>query len=237
MYAGKKCIPDRRWRNVLRARKDSTYMLNDDLQRKALAVLQGKIVHEDVIVAVNLIMNEQWRDYLVAFLFSGATFDRIAKSLWLNLEAVQNFSLLFMDMSEFKHKLEFRSYAEDYALNIAANDRSVMLLKKAIIEGPESQEFYWRNGDEHLNISREDKAKTLADMAYMKALSARNADLTDVETKEAIKWSAAAVSIMKANDDLKDIKDSGFNAKLAIQEYKCTITPEEAGLDINDLMN
>jgi hypothetical protein len=230
------CEPDKKWRLVQEA-LESDMLLNDKFLIHVVAVLKGECEDENVQTAVELIQDDEWRDGVAAYILSGAEEERIAASLWLPLAVVKHFGTLYLDRSSFKHKLEFRRYAEYYAKNVCKSDRMKDLLKKGVIEGPESLENYWCMPGESLSISFADMSRKLADMSFMKAITARHAALTEDVTREALKWSANTLRIISDKDNFVDIDARSEDAAMALESVDMTHKPQEIGLKLEDLLH
>ena len=185
------CEPDRNWR-LVREAADSDAILNDNFLMDVVAVMSGEKESPNIQTTLEILADDEWRDAVAAFILSGATNEQIARCMWVDIEVIHTFEKLYLDKKSFKHKMEFRRYAEFYAKNRCVDDRMRELLKKGVIEGPESLEDYWMMPGEQLSLTYTEMAKRLASMSYMKAINVRHAGLTEDATKEALKWGSQA---------------------------------------------
>jgi hypothetical protein len=177
------------------------------------------------------------RDTLVAFFLSGATMAQIVQGTGIDSDTLATFEKLFIDITVFRNKLEWRAFAEHYVEECCANEAGEAQIKKGILDGPIALLAHWRVGNEMIFLSDQEILTQQVLLAHMKALTARNAGVTSAEAKEAFKWGQFAVNTATRRSTLRDTSEIETDAIVAIQKRKATMDAKEAGLEPGEILH
>jgi len=226
-------VPDHRWRDVQKVL--ATQIPSDDhYVMRTVDTIRGTTVDPIIKEAVDLISDSYYRDNLVAFIISRASIEVIAKCLWLSVDVVAAFQILYFDMHILPNKMEFRRYATQYAM-MCRNPNIGALIEKAITEGSTSLEYYWRDPDAEFSLSGKDMSFRLALLSYFKSIEARNAKITSTLAKEALKWGQHTAKLLPVGEKLHDLDGNAIDAVCLLRSFEHTRTPAEAGIDLSEL--
>lgn len=233
----KLCNPDWRWKQLISA-LDKEIPPEDAYASVAYYVVKGK--REDFVIqtAIDNILDVEYRDHLVAFILSGSTPEATCKCIDMKMEAYNAFKKLYLDTETFRHRIELRRFAKHYVANICEDKDAKRLLKKGVIEGPAGIEHFWQRGNESLPYTPKEMYRSLTDMSYAKAMTARTCDITAKESQEGVKWVTTALRAL-TKVDLIQFDDLGtdLDSLVAIQSKEHTHTAEELGLNPADILN
>jgi hypothetical protein len=191
----KLCEPDWRWNQILNA-QDKDVSPIDDYCVYALKVIKKETTDPFLSGALLLIEDTEYRDYIIAFLLSGAPLTTIHSSLEVNPGELDHFIKLRFDMSTFRHKMEKRRYAAYFIDKVCKTKEVKTLLPKSIIEGPVALELFWNNAQQKLTPSSTDMYRSLVEMVYTKAVAVRHSSLTGRDAQEGLKWINSAIKAL-----------------------------------------
>jgi hypothetical protein len=224
--------PEFRWLQVCQAKIDKCSPM-DEFAAFTFGVMSGTQHDDNIIKAIANIEDKEYRDHIVAFILSGASLDLISTTLNLHIDVLVPFYKLFMDTSVFCHKMELRRYANYYLKQVCKTEAATKLLKKGLIEGPVGLLTYWNTPDKPLPYTSAAMFRSVVEMTYAKALTARHAGLTDEDTKEGLKWAQTAVKALGVSKIAAldgDVDDQDAVTQIEIIQKDYTYTPEELGL-------
>lgn len=226
--------PDWRWLLVEKAMEAGTPP-EDAFLLDVYNVMAGILKHDVYQYALEIYAVPTFRDTMVAWFLSGASVDQMIQGSGVHAEALGAFEKLFIDSSTFRNKLEWRAYAEYYVANCCYNAAGEKQVKMAALEGPIPLLSYWRKGNELIRLSDEEILTQQALLAHVKALTARNASVTDPAAKEAFRWGQFAVATAQRRNVLHDTSEVEVDAIVAIEKRKATVEAQEIGLDLADI--
>lgn len=224
------CVPDRKWRSYLQL-LESKKAITDPLLQRIDSVRNKKRHDKDVEYVLDLIDNPDHKDSIVAFLLSGADLMTISTWLYIPVSVLEMFCTLCFDKSEFRNKLEIRSYAKEYASTIA-QPGNADLIASAIVLGPDYMMYHFQQGAEKVTMDPRDFAKSLINQAFHMSRVARGNPINSPATKEALRWLSAAAKLLTGFDKVPGDADSDDDneAMVAIEQVKITHSLDEVGL-------
>ena len=226
--------PDWRWVEVQSAIHNGT-IPEDSFLRDIYNVIEGNIEHKLYKYVLSMYYTHRERDTLIAWFISGADLPQIMQGTGVTADALNIFEKLYIDPEAFRNKMEWRAYAEYYVSECCADETGEKQVKIGVLEGPIPLLYFWQRGNEVIRISDTEVLTQQTLLAYVKATAARNASITDPESKEALRWGQFAVSSAAKRNLLNDPADVEVDAIVAIQKRRATLEAQEAGLDIADI--
>lgn len=231
------CIPDRKWRTYCRLVEEKK-AIQDPLLHQIEQVRQGTLKDEEVEYVLDLIEDAHHRDNVIAFLLSGATTMMVSTWLQIPVSVLDMFCELCFDKSEFRNKLEWRSYALKYADQCARPENSD-LIRSAIVLGPQYMMYHFQQGEEVVPLDPRDLAQNLIQQAFHFSRVARGNSINSAASKEALRWLNTASKLLAGFDKLP-IDESNTDeseAWVAIEEVKISQSVEECGLSKDTVMH
>jgi hypothetical protein len=233
--------PDFRWRRIcdaLSAEQATPEMLQDPIVDRVYTVIKNSNATETAVWdAVELISDQEYREYLTAYFLSNATDMDISITMGIRLEAVILFRQLVIDLTQLEHRMAFKRFAETFSKQ-AKFENTKALVSMAIGVGPESQRFYWADAQANLQINPKKLAGRLATIAFFKAVAAQNVPIGSKTASEAMKWTTVVRQQLEAHQNFEDDVDQTIGAFEAIEAFDATQTAEEAGIqDISNIIH
>jgi len=221
------CVPDRKWRQYCQL-KESKKAIADPLLQKVDAVRNGKLKDDEVEYVLDLIENPDHKDSVIAFLLSGAEISVISTWLYIPVSVLDLFCELCFNKSEFRNKLEIRSYAKYYAQSMAQL-ANADLIASAILLGPEYMMYHFQQGSEKVSMDPRDFARNLINQAFHMSRVARGNSINSPATKEALRWLNTAAKLLTGYDKVPGDADSDDDneAMVAIESVRLTKSQEE----------
>lgn len=226
--------PDWRWLEIQEAVK-AVSPPSDEFLRDIYNVILGELDHETYKYVLEMYMEGTQRDTLVAWFLSGANIEQIIQGSGVVEDALKVFERLFVDPEAFRNKMEWRAYAEYYALNCCANENGQKQIKMGVLEGPIPLLAFWKRGNELIKITDTEIMSQEAILAYVKSLAARNASILDPEAKEALRWGQFAVSSAARRNILNDTSEVEVDAIVAIRKRRATVDSLDIGLSLDEI--
>ena len=167
------------------------------------------------------------------FFLCGATNDEITKSLYIPADVVILIQQLLFDRQEFRNKLEQRRYIREYSEQLSSENKK--LLEAGIALGPGYLVSFFRQGHEDIDVDEKRYGKLLLEQAAHKGLVAKNNPIVSKASQYSKAWSKDAVSMLINADKLGFEAGVSDRAQALLAEEDTTVTPEEAGLTIEDI--
>lgn len=233
MYAMKQ--PDWRWIEV-NGSVASKKPPQDDFQLKVYNVIIGESLDPFMTHVLEIHEMPQFRDTMTAFFLSGATLDQIHIGLKVDMETLAAYEKLFFDRSAFRNRMEERFYAEMYLDSESFSDDGRQQIKCGLLYGVYSLLERWMGGD-IIEIPAREVASKFIMTAFNKAQIAKNSSINSPEAREAFKWGVSSVRTTIEKDAMKDADNIETNALVAIQKRKATLTPQEAGIPLDQILH
>ncbi|RLC86818.1 MAG: hypothetical protein DRJ03_07625 [Chloroflexi bacterium] len=231
----RRCIPDRKWRKVLRAIEEKKPP-TDLMLNRVYEVMCGTVENANISGAIGLLQEPMVRDRLVAYFLSGATTKEIGDSLWISMEILEIFEDLYVNKQEFRHKLEIHLFAQEYVKNSDSEDCEEWI-RLGLEVGPTALVFKHLHGHEDLPVDSRMITREIIQQAFHLGRLARANSVTSATSKEAFKWMGAAARIATTYDKLGMDDGSEDEAIAAIKQRKMTNTPAEANIQLDDVLN
>lgn len=231
----RRCMPDRKWRKLLKSIEDNVPPADLGLAH-IYAVINGTDTDENVEYALDLIREPLVRDRVVAYLLSGATMPEISSSLWIPIEILDLFQDLVVNRQEFRHKLELHMYAQRYIEEIGSEGCDEWI-RLGLEVGPTALIFKHIHGHEDLPVDSRMITREVIQQAFHIGKIARANPIGSTATKEAFKWMGAAARFASTYD--KQGMDDGTETEAiaSIERRKMTNTPDEVDIAPEDIIH
>jgi hypothetical protein len=158
--------------------------------------------------------------------------------LYIPLPVLELFCDLCFNKTEFRNKLEIRSYAKTYAQNYAKPENAD-LIASAVLLGPEYMLYHFQQGAEKVNLDPREFARNLIHQSFHMSRVARGNPINSPATKEALRWLNAAAKLIAGYDKVQgdELNDVDNEAMIALEEVQLTKTPEEFQLETGIPLN
>ena len=232
----KKCIPDRNWLRLQESIARGNPPKNE-MSRRVYSVLVDGVEDEAVEYLLELKENAYKFETVLAFFMSGALIPIIAESLELDEEVLHLYQHLFINPKEFKSKLDRLYYAKELVQEISQSSEGAALVQAAILMGPKFLVWHLSSGEEEVQLDPKALARRMIHGAFFTSGIAKGNSITSEESKEALKWLKTAATLISSYDKLRIDDTATDDAMLAIEQRKATLTAEEAGISIEDILN
>lgn len=230
-------LPDFRAKRLIReSQTQDDTVATDSLERDFFHLVKtGRAASDEVQMAADLYLDNEYRHVLNALLLANANDEQISASLNVPESVLGVYRHLFFDCKTFAHNLARTRYVKE----LTCEEQLKFLYQLAIERGPSELLERYRIGPRPKTDPEFVLSESLADM-WGKFLTHRGYSVTSDNAREALKWGEAAIRTAKIVMETNREERRGVNAvddlRIALEIKNETKSMTDLGIQPDDLV-